>query len=73
MKIAKVAVLLATLGVCLVGCSSPDANGVEVSRPSIFNYLQSPPASVPASPLAPVAAPATPQVPGTEYAGARIY
>ena len=52
MKISKSALPLLVLGVLLAGCSSPDANGVDISRPGFFNFLWSPPAPVPAAPLA---------------------
>ncbi|HTB62148.1 MAG TPA: hypothetical protein VK737_01055 [Opitutales bacterium] len=67
MKTAKSAALLIVLGACLAGCSSTDANGVDVSRPTFFNFLQSPPVAVPVSPFTPDDTAATPQVPGGEY------
>lgn len=53
MKISKSALPLLVLGVLLAGCSSPDANGVDISRPGFFNFLWSPPAPLPVSPLTP--------------------
>jgi hypothetical protein len=46
MKIAKVGLPLLALGMLLSGCSTSDANGVNISRPSFFNFLSAPPAPV---------------------------
>lgn len=63
MKISKVAPWLLGLGALLAGCTSTDANGVNITHGSIFDYLWSAPAPVPASPLAPANPAPAPQVP----------
>jgi hypothetical protein len=63
MKIPKVYPLLLVPAILLAGCSSTDANGVNITHGSIFDYLWSAPAPMPASPLAPAKPALTPQVP----------
>ncbi len=63
MKMTKSTPLLLLLGMLLAGCSSTDANGVNITHGSIFDFLWTAPAPVPASPLAPANPAPTPQVP----------
>jgi len=53
MKTPKSTFALLALAAIVSGCSTSDANGVNISRPGMFNFLWSAPAPVPASPLTP--------------------